>query len=117
VNLGATTSGGGSQHLARAVGNSRAMELMLTGRMWSVLCQVWAALNEPRHGHERGGSLGHAYAVGKSRAMELVLTVRMWTTQVAAAWCVVRMTRASKVLMVMTSSIYHSGCESNHSLL
>jgi len=35
VNLGTTTSGGGSQRLACAAGNSHAMELVLTGRMWS----------------------------------------------------------------------------------
>ena len=44
VNLGMTTSGGGSQRLACAAGNSHAMELVLTGRMWSATHQVRAAM-------------------------------------------------------------------------
>jgi len=49
-------SRGGPQRLAHTVGNSRGMELVLTGRMWSAPRQVRAARGEHRHDHERGGS-------------------------------------------------------------
>jgi enoyl-CoA hydratase len=35
TNIGTITGGSESQHLAHAVGRSRAMKLMLTRRMWS----------------------------------------------------------------------------------
>jgi len=83
------TSGGGLQRLAH-VGNSHAMELMLMEHMWSVPCQVQAAIGEPVNlsTTTSGGGLQRlACTMGNSHTMELVLTGRMWsaTHQVWAA--------------------------------
>ena len=96
------------------MGKSHVMKLMLTGCMWSTPHQVQAVRSElvnseHWHGHEHGGSNGHsapAHAVGKLCTMKLqvVLMGHMWSTQVAAAWGMVRMTRASRVLLVMVLS-------------
>jgi len=75
------TSGSGLQCLAH-VGNSRAMELMLMECMWSVPCQVQAAIGEPVNlGTTTSGSGSQRLActAGNSYMMELVLTGRMWS--------------------------------------
>jgi len=49
------------------------------------------------------GSQRLAHSMSKSRGMVLMLMGRMWSAQEAAAWGTVRMTRASRVLVVMFS--------------
>jgi hypothetical protein len=49
-------SGGGSQRLARTMGNSHVMEQVLMGRIWSTPHQVREARGEHQHDHERGRS-------------------------------------------------------------
>jgi len=85
-------SGGGLQHLAHTVGNSCAIELVLMECMWSVPCQVRAAIGEPVNlgtTTSGGGSQHLTWAMGNSHAIELVLTGCMWsaTHQVQAARC------------------------------
>ena len=65
VNIGTITGGGGSQRLARAVGKSRAMELVLTGRMWSAQeAAAWGMASRVVGGGEgEGEGEGDAAAV------------------------------------------------------
>jgi len=70
VNIGTITGGGGSQRLARAVGKSRAMELVLTGRMWSAQeAAAWGMASRVVGGGEGEGEEDGAAVVREAVAL------------------------------------------------
>jgi enoyl-CoA hydratase len=70
VNIGTITGGGGSQRLARAVGKSRAMELVLTGRMWSAQeAAAWGMASRVVGGGEGEGEGDGAAVVREAVAL------------------------------------------------
>ncbi|KAI0256419.1 enoyl-CoA hydratase [Lactifluus subvellereus] len=79
VNIGTITGGGGSQRLARAVGKSRAMELTLTGRMWT-------AEEAPRRGEGEGAVVREAIALAAEIAGKSQLAVQAQKEAVNAAF-------------------------------
>jgi len=89
VNIGTITNTGGQPDNGHSVpahtmGKSHTMKLVLTGRMWSMPCQVQVVRSELVN---IGMIMNVAYAMGKSHAMKLVLTGCMWNVphQVQAA--------------------------------
>ena len=65
VNIGTITGGGGSQRLARAVGKSHAMELVLTSHIWSAQeAAAWGMASRVVGGGEgEGDSEGDSAAI------------------------------------------------------
>jgi len=73
VNIGTITGGGGSQRLAHAVGKSRAMELVLTGRMWSAQeAAAWGMASRVVEGAEGEGSAAAVVREAVTLAGEIV---------------------------------------------
>ncbi|KAI0259204.1 enoyl-CoA hydratase [Gloeopeniophorella convolvens] len=76
VNIGTITGGGGSQRLAHAVGKSRAMELTLTGRMWSAQEALEWGMASRVVGAGDGEVVREAVALGKEIAGKSQLAVQ-----------------------------------------
>jgi enoyl-CoA hydratase/carnithine racemase len=76
VNLGTITGGGGSQRLARAVGKSRAMELTLTGRVWTAQEAVAWGMASRIAGEGEGAVVREAIALAAEIAGKSQLAVQ-----------------------------------------
>jgi len=86
VNIGTITGGGGSQRLARAVGKSRAMELTLTGRMWSAEEAVAWGMASRVAGEGEGAVVREAIALAAEIAGKSQLAVQAQKEAVNAAF-------------------------------
>jgi enoyl-CoA hydratase len=87
VNIGTITGGGGSQRLARAVGKSRAMELTLTGRMWSAEEAVAWGMASRVAGEGEGAVVTEAVALAVEIAGKSQLAVQAQKEAVNAGEC------------------------------
>jgi Enoyl-CoA hydratase/isomerase len=76
VNLGTITGGGGSQRLAQAVGKSRAMELTLTGRVWTAQEAVAWGMASRIAGEGEGAVVREAIALAAEIAGKSQLAVQ-----------------------------------------
>jgi len=88
INLGVIPGGGGTQRLTHAVGKSRAMELMLTGRNFTAVeAEKWGVVSrivEPVEG--KGGVLEEAIDMAKKIASKGQLAVQATKESVNAAY-------------------------------
>jgi len=86
INLGVIPGGGGSQRLARTIGKSRAMELCLTGRMFTAQeAEKWGMVSRVV-GEGEGEVVKEAVAMGKEIANKSQIAIQACKEVVNAAY-------------------------------